>query len=209
MVQYAPPREIHVLGGRRCVSVWSDAEYEPEAPELGAGLGYLIKSRERWIGGATKAPAEWVSHLLPRKQQINQLEALVPILALLNHPEEFRHTDVLWGIDNTGAEASLIRGYSSSSDTANIVAATHIVAAALDCRMYFFHVDSKSNPSDGLSRGGFDDEWVVQTAARMSWDLVIPTLFPSAILSQMPFNELTEKLVQWITVPGCRKDPYI
>ena len=67
-------------------------------------------------------------------------------------------------IDNAGAEASLIREYSSKGDTSNLVAVPHLVMADLDMRTYWFHVDSDSNPSDGLSRNGLQDEWTCQMA---------------------------------------------
>ena len=49
-------------------------------------------------------------------------------------------------------ESSLIRGFSTKQDTAQLVASTLIVMAHKGIRIFFYHVDSESNPSDGLSR---------------------------------------------------------
>ena len=110
----------------------------------------------------------------PEKQHINQLEAVVPIVAMLNHPSIFENRDFLWGVDNSTVESVLIRGYSSKQDTAAIVAVMHLPQSKLNCRVYWFHVDSKSNPSDGLSRDGHNDEWVKRMASKHSWELVCP-----------------------------------
>ena len=64
-----------------------------------------------------------------------------------------------------------MRGYSTKADTAAIVAAVHIACAQRDVRIFYFHVDSDSNPSDGLSRDGVKDEWTLQAAERLGWRL--------------------------------------
>ena len=117
MTQLAPHRCVPLVHNRQRVTAWSDAEYDPSRPELGGGLGYLMQLRGKVIGGAARVNAEFIKKLLPRKQQIGQLEALVPLIALFSESEIFSGTDVLWGIDNTSAEASLVRGYSTRGDT--------------------------------------------------------------------------------------------
>ena len=161
-MQYAPPRSVWVTKQRRILRGWSDAEHEMKRPELGGGLGYIIQDGNHNTVGACKVTAAHIAAFLPRKQQIGQLEALVPYVAMLNHPELLAGCDVLWGVDNTSAEAGLIRGYSSKADTANLIAATHIVMARRDIRAFWFHVDSESNPADGPSRDGLQDLWTMR-----------------------------------------------
>ena len=74
-------------------------------------------------------------------------------------------------MDNTPAEAALIRGYSTKGDTADIVASAQLIAAHMDARIWYFHVDSDSNPSDGLSRDGLQDTWTVDMATARGWRL--------------------------------------
>ena len=80
---------------------------------------------------------------------------------LLNHAEEVRGRDVIFFVDNEAAVAACIRGASRCDDVGLIVQAIQWEALKLDCRLWFEWIDSKSNPSDGLSRDGLDDEWTV------------------------------------------------
>ena len=79
----------------------------------------------------------------------------------------------------------------------------------LDCRVYYFHVDSTSNPADALSRGAFDDEWVLRMHREHDWVLKTPKLFPAELLHAMPLKQVTETLVQWIQPVSCRQEIYI
>eukprot|EP00974_Lingulodinium_polyedra_P088935 8621152-Lingulodinium_polyedra.AAC.1 len=98
--------------------------------------------------------------------------------------------DLWWGVGNTSAEAALVRGYSTKADTAAIVAAVHIACARRDVRIYYFHVDSDSNPSDGLSRDGVEDEWTVATAKDQGWSLEDIGFASLAGLAEKPLRDL-------------------
>ena len=74
--------------------------------------------------------------------------------AVAESPEIFRDKDVLWFVDNEAACASLIRGASSQEDVAVVAEVVHLLTLRLGCRIWFEWIDSKSNPSDGLSRLG-------------------------------------------------------
>ena len=97
MTQLAPHRCVHLVHNRQRVTAWSDAEYNPSKPELGGGLGYLKRACGQVIGGAAQVDTEFINKLLPRKQPINQLETLAPLIALFNERDFFSGTDVLWG----------------------------------------------------------------------------------------------------------------
>ena len=53
-------------------------------------------------------------------------------------------------IDNAGAEASLIREYSSKGDTSNLVAVPHLVMAVLDTRTYWSNWTATQIPKTGF-----------------------------------------------------------
>ena len=108
----------------------------------------------------------------------------------IQNEHRLRGMDVWWGIDNEAAEAALVKGYSSRADTAAIVAATHIVAAQRDLRIFYFHVDSDSNPSDGLSRGGVTDPWTARMARDRGWKLYTANAPDLVQLSQLPLRSL-------------------
>ena len=92
-------------------------------------------------------------------QDIFLVEALGPLLLLLTFPKVLR--DCLWipFIDNSAAEASLIRGASSSTLGDHVVGLTwsHIQKRLI--WSYFDRVQSKANPVDGLSRRRFEGPW--------------------------------------------------
>ena len=90
----------------------------------------------------------------PRDQHISPAETLAPSAALGQHPEVFRGRDMLWFVDNESACSTLVRGASSQEDVAGIAECTHLVVMALGCRIWWEWVDTKANPSDGLSRDG-------------------------------------------------------
>ena len=61
---------------------------------------------------------------------------------------------------------------------------------------FFVHVDSESNPSDGLSRDGLTDMWSKQMASQFGWELheaCIPSFDEFATL---PLELLTRCLAQ-------------
>ena len=76
--------------------------------------------------------SEQIAFWLPREQQIFAAEALAPLEALLNRPEDFRNEEVLWFIDNEAALSSLIRGTARPEDVGEIALAVHLLAAELN-----------------------------------------------------------------------------
>ena len=77
----------------------------------------------------------------------------------------------------------------------NLVAVPHLVMADLDMRTYWFHVDSESNPSDGLSRDGLEDEWTCQMARQYQWQLCEAALPPLQQWENLPFQMLVQSMV--------------
>ena len=62
--------------------------------------------------------------------------------------------------------------------------------------MWSFQVDSDSNPSDGLSRDGLQDEWTVSMATDRGWRLRsadLPKCFDE--IASFPLRRLTRRHV--------------
>ena len=78
-------------------------------------------------------------------------------------------------IDNTAAEASLIRGTSSVEGGDRIVGLTWTMIQKQRLWAYFDRVESKANPVDGLSRRRFHGPW----------DQVYMMDFPAVILDEV------------------------
>ena len=130
------PREIRVAGAERdIVRVWTDAMWEPPAP---AGMGIVVSPGEgqRPVVGWAVVPDCVLQGLLPRKQHINQVEALACCLVPFNFPDLLKGKDVLWFIDNTSALKGVIGGHSSIADSARICSAFHLLMQKLDARVW-------------------------------------------------------------------------
>ena len=95
----------------------------------------------------------------PRKTQIFAAEAIAPSIALVEDPDFFMDKDVIWFVDNEGACSTLIRGACSPEDVTGIAELTQLIAMRLGARLWFEWIDSKANPSDGLSREGLGCPW--------------------------------------------------
>ena len=87
------------------------------------------------------------------------MEALGPLLLLLTFPKLLVNCMWLHFIDNSAAEASLIRGTSASRLGDHVVGLTWAIIQKRTIWSYFDRVASKSNPTDGISRREFKGPW--------------------------------------------------
>ena len=78
-------------------------------------------------------------------------------MALATWPEVFLGSDFIHCIDNDNASSALINGYSPQSDSVKIVGDYWLQAALLGAYPYIDRVESKSNISDGPSRGYLEE----------------------------------------------------
>ena len=90
---------------------------------------------------------------------IQEIEAIGPLLVLHNWGHLLRGALWVHYIDNAGALAALVKGSSPATQTDLIVGDTWSRVAALGVLPWFDRVDTKSNPVDGLSRGRMSGPW--------------------------------------------------
>ena len=139
--------------------IYSDASWEPLKQPPGR-VGWLIFQPGHQGRGATMVLSQQlIDSWKPRTQQIYPAEAIAPLIVFLTEGPSLAGQDIIWFIDNEAACASLIRGASTQHDVGTLMYATHILFAKYGCRVWFEWIDSHSNPSDGLSRDGLEDEW--------------------------------------------------
>ena len=74
----------------------------------------------------------------------------------------------MWWVDNEGSASCLVRGNSSHWDAGCLAHLAHLLWAELRCRVWIEWINTKSNPSDGLSRLGLTDPWTL----KQGWHLV-------------------------------------
>ena len=87
-----------------------------------------------------------------RKQYIAQGEALAPLLALHYHGAIMEGASVIFFIDNLGVLSGLTVGSSKAADLGTVLHGATLRAARLNTAVWWEHVDSAANPSDGGGR---------------------------------------------------------
>eukprot|EP00435_Cladocopium_sp_Y103_P048679 s223_g14.t1 len=138
--------------------VYSDASFENDVLRLGWVVMCPGTSTQPQ-GGTCVVPDDVIASSLPRRQQIYPGEAVVALVLPALCPDLLRNRDILWFIDNESAASTLVRCVSSQCDVHEIAQYSHYLLNRLGARTWFEWIDSDSNPSDGLSRLGLDDEW--------------------------------------------------
>ena len=157
LVQDFSPRDIPVVGQLPLpIVVYSDASFENGVLRLG---WVIFAPNCTPLGGTTVVPHQVVSSWKERSQQIFPGETLCALVLPLLYPTTLESHDLLWFVDNEAAVSTLIRGTTSELDVHLIAQCSLVRLARLGCRLWLEWIDSESNPSDGLSRAGLDDEW--------------------------------------------------
>ena len=114
-------------------------------------MSFLDNTR---IGGFTTVPQAVRGSFADRETYIAQGEAMAPIFALWNEP--WLHDAVLlWFIDNLGVVSCLCKGASSVYDFGCVIHGLHMMVAVKSLAVWWEHVDSKANISDGGTRNSF------------------------------------------------------
>ena len=175
VVLSARPRDLYVGISPSCpMVVYSDASFEHSTLRL----GWVIFARETPpCGGTCLVPPELIKGWIPRQQQIYPGEAVCGIVIPYLLPHLFRGQDILWFVDNEAAVCSLIRATSGQEDVHKICQASQALLGILASRCWFEWIDSDSNPADGLSRDGLQDDWTL----RQGWSLT-EYQFPAALM---------------------------
>jgi len=182
---------VHVdNSSERTVRIYSDAMYTPGKPSGVAFVAFLpatVDLEARVVHSAIMlAHNDVLDSFDPdKKQYIEQLELLAAIAPYFTIPEELRRARVIHWVDNTGALAGLIKGYSAAGDAARLI---HVLAAQrleLEVDIWFQWVPSKANIADLPSRSEF------AMLHRMGSTLVSMTLPEGSALYRRPFLALT------------------
>ena len=135
--------------------IYSDAAFSEGRPITLGWLLFLPGRRPR--AGAMEVPEELSRQFKERKTQIFIGELLGALSALFSCQDDVRGHRLIHFVDNQGALASLIGGFSSDPDTSSVACMYQLLVAQLGCRVWFEWVESDSNISDGPSRLGL--EW--------------------------------------------------
>jgi hypothetical protein len=129
-------------------------------------LGILIYHDEGpAVCASIDVPIEVVDFWQFRKQYIGQGELIVGPLCAALFADILKGRDIIWFIDNTSACSALIKGSSPVEDNSAMALIANLALFALAARPWYEYVDTKANPSDGLSRDGYRDADVAVAVA--------------------------------------------
>ena len=147
-----------------------------------------------WLCSVVDVPLAVVQSWEARGSYINQGELLVGPLIAYTYAELIQARDIIWFLDNTSAISSLIKGASSIEDSCQLAMRAQMCFMALRCRVWFEHVGTKQNPSDGLSRDGLDDPWVRSRIAAGVWSVLPCRAYDWDRISRAPLNEVWDSI---------------
>ena len=150
-VFYAQPRL------RRRMIVASDGRLDESKP---ASVATLLQIGNTKLALVAEVPQVLTQEWAERAQYIDLVEQSAVVMAILQQPEWFRDTDVVWFIDNSVALAGLVKGANRGLQMDRGCAVIHLALAALKANLWWEYVESDSNWSDGASREGLMDRWI-------------------------------------------------
>ena len=155
MLHEARPRDIEVCSATKSpLVIYSDASFEKGTLRV----GWVLMTSPP-LGVSCLVPSEVTDSWIERHQQIYPGETLCGLLVPWVHGDILAGRDLLWFVDNEAAVSSLIKGSSGQEDVHAIVQLAHLIFQKRQIRPWIEWIDSASNPSDGLSRLGIEDEW--------------------------------------------------
>jgi len=133
--------------------MWSPSE---EAP---ARVGFVVFVPDdegeggSWYHSSLVVPESFMRLFAVRTQYIGQLELLAAVAVYYSMPEVFRDRPVFHFIDNASALAAIVKGYSSSVDSARVVHSFWALVSGLCADVWMVYVRSEANVADMPSRG--------------------------------------------------------
>jgi len=164
------------------VIVFSDASWGEGDTWQGGRICWWVvcEARGVWRGAVADVYPHDLTAFTARKTQIMAAELFGPLLALLMDFEGLDHTVATFYLDNMSGLCALVSGSSRAPDLAGLASGMHLGLARRSVWAWFEFVDSASNPADGGSRVGVQDDlaWQLGVPLRMVPFPYMPPAFP-------------------------------
>ena len=160
------------------VIIYSDASFERGICILG---WIVMVPGLRPVGGTCRVPTEVVVNW-PGEHHVYKGELLCAVVVPYFHSALLAGRQSVWFVDNEAACSAMIRGRSGTDFGKGISLSFHLLQLKYAWQCWVEWIDSPSNPSDGLSRVGVDDDlasqlgWQVQEYELPHW---VAETFPS------------------------------
>ena len=160
-------RAIRVVGcARPPVIIYTDCSEEGGTMRLGL---LICRPHLPAVCSVYDIPEEVITSWELRSKYINQGELIAGVVLPFVHFELMTGSDVIWFIDNTAAVAAMIKAASPVEDNSKMALLASMAFVAAGARVWFEYVNTKQNPADPLSRGGFDDPVTLSHLQDGSW----------------------------------------
>jgi len=170
------------------VCIYTDASADSGGCRLGVKI---LHPEEGTFVAVYDPPAEVTRMWGPQLTIINQAELQCATLVPATFHRLIAGRDVIWWVDNTSAETSMVKAGSPTVTMARLALQASAMLAGLRCRVWWEYVPSGDNPSDVLSRDGYQDAEVAKKVREGEWHVVQPVCpTPFACLSY-------EQLWEW------------
>ena len=108
---------------------------------------------EEVLFSSREVPQDVMRQWEPRETQINMVEMLGAVAAVMHLAPQLRGLKVTLFVDSESVEGALIRGASKEEDQADLIMLFWETILDFDLSLYVARVPTDSNPSDGPSRG--------------------------------------------------------
>ena len=129
-----------------------------------------------------------------RTQYIGQGELLAGPLAAWMFQQELANAALIWFIDHTSACTAMIRGCSPILDSSEMALVAALRLARINCSTWYEYIESEANPSDPLSRDGYEDISVARKITEGYWLQRHPAQIPWSDLVQVAAPLLSDHI---------------
>ncbi len=178
-LQNAPPRVITACDPSKNLIVFSDGAFEKEVATWGFFIFDTADDTCITEGGTISAELTraWMNSV--GDQIITQVELFAVLIARVQLEKATRGRKVVYFIDNDAARDSLIKGYSDSKASMNVIYQFFALERTSPSSLWFARVPSHSNVSDAPSRG-----LVRETSAEYN-ARIVTTHIPTSMLNDL------------------------
>ena len=176
LLSEAAPRKVHLRDPGPNVVLYTDGAVESEGATCGAIIFPPGKQPEFF---RMKIPKEWTDSWAAAgtRHAVAQAEAFPVLVAKLTWAHYLKEVNVLTFTDNEAIRAGLIKGYSPTMATYDILNAIGVTDFWADSTQWIARVPSTSNPADEPSRLAASEAIAVFGAVEVA--PVVPALLAS------------------------------
>eukprot|EP00435_Cladocopium_sp_Y103_P048940 s2442_g14.t1 len=154
LLKSSGPRVVGAWTGTRPVLLFTDGACEQDGLQVTHGAVLVDFHTDSFLYFGAEVPEPWVSkwRASGRVQLICQAELFPVIVAKQTWFDLLTHRAILWFVDNSSAQAALVRAFSPVADNYELLVRNAELDVCMQTMNWYTRVPSKSNPGDDPSR---------------------------------------------------------